>query len=68
MCKVLLMDDQARKSEILLEIESLKHELAQRRRAERPAPTCVIRAYQAAIQKQYERLDGLQHQQSTLLP
>ena len=55
-------------AEILLEIQNLKVQLSRRRQAERPPSLSVVRAYQSAIQKHYERLDGLKQQQSTLLP
>ena len=57
-----------KETEILSEIENLKRQLETRRSAQRPPSLCVLRAYQSAIQKQYELLDRLQQQQSTLLP
>jgi len=45
------------RAQILAEIEHLKRELEARRRAPRPAPASVVRAYQQLLLRQYERLD-----------
>jgi hypothetical protein len=46
------------RARILAEIERLKRELEARRKAPRPAPTSVVRAYQQLLQQHYDRLDG----------
>ena len=60
---------QQTREQIIDEIEHLKGELEARRRADRPTPSSVVRAYQATLERYYARLDALEGvRRSTIAP
>jgi hypothetical protein len=54
-----LPDDKPAQDRIRDEIEQLRRDLEARQTVQRPAPGCVVRAYQELMDRQFKRLDDL---------